>query len=49
VQRKLIEYAYYQGFSHSELSEHFKIPLGTVKTKIRSAMMFLRERLKHLN
>jgi RNA polymerase sigma-70 factor (ECF subfamily) len=49
VQRQLIEYAYYQGFSHSELSEHFKIPLGTVKTKIRSAMMFLRERLKHLN
>ena len=49
VQRKLIEFAYYQGFSHSELSEHFKIPLGTVKTKIRSAMMFLRERLKHLN
>jgi len=49
VQRKLIEYAYYQGFSHSELSGHFKIPLGTVKTKIRSAMMFLRERLKHLN
>ena len=49
VQRKLIEYAYYQGFSHSELSEHFKIPLGTVKTKIRSAMMFIRERLKHLN
>ncbi|MBN8570659.1 MAG: sigma-70 family RNA polymerase sigma factor [Ignavibacteria bacterium] len=49
VQRKLIEYAYYQGFSHSELSDHFKIPLGTVKTKIRSAMMFLRERLKHLN
>ena len=49
VQRKLIEYAYYQGFSHSELSEHFKIPLGTVKTKIRSAMIFLRERLKHLN
>ncbi|MBS1493025.1 MAG: sigma-70 family RNA polymerase sigma factor [Bacteroidetes bacterium] len=49
VQRQLIEYAYYQGFSHSELSAHFKIPLGTVKTKIRSAMMFLRERLKHLN
>ena len=49
VQRKLIEYAYYQGFSHSVVSEHFKIPLGTVKTKIRSAMMFLRERLKHLN
>ncbi len=49
VQRQLIEYAYYKGFSHSELSEHFKIPLGTVKTKVRAAMTFLRERLKHLN
>ncbi len=49
VQRQLIEYAYYQGFSHSELSEHFKIPLGTVKTKIRSAMIFLRNRLQYLN
>ncbi|MBS1513499.1 MAG: sigma-70 family RNA polymerase sigma factor [Bacteroidetes bacterium] len=49
TQKKLIEYAYYQGFSHSELSAHFNIPLGTVKTKIRSAMMILRERLKHLN
>lgn len=49
TQRKLIEYAYYKGYSHSELSEHFKMPLGTVKTKIRSAMLFLRERLKHLN
>jgi RNA polymerase sigma-70 factor (ECF subfamily) len=49
VQRKLIEYAYYKGYSHSELAEHFKIPLGTVKTKIRSAMMILRERLQHLN
>lgn len=49
VQRQLIEYAYYKGFSHSELSVHFKIPLGTVKTKIRAAMTFLRERLKHLN
>ena len=49
VQRKLIEYSYYKGYSHSELSEYFKIPLGTVKTKIRSAMTILRERLSHLN
>jgi len=49
VQKQLIEYSYYKGYSHSELSEHFKMPLGTVKTKIRSAIIFLRERLKHLN
>lgn len=48
VQRNLIEYAYYKGYTHTELAEHFKMPLGTVKTKIRSAMMIMRENLKHL-
>jgi RNA polymerase sigma-70 factor (ECF subfamily) len=44
-QRVLIEYAYFQGFTQSELAEHFQLPLGTVKTRIRSAMSALRERL----
>lgn len=47
-QRDLIEYAYFGGFSQSELAKHFNIPLGTVKTRMRSAMMALREKLKHL-
>lgn len=49
IQINLIEYAYYKGYSQSELSEHFCIPLGTVKSKIRAAIKFLRERLSHLN
>ncbi|HMS64074.1 MAG TPA: sigma-70 family RNA polymerase sigma factor [Ignavibacteria bacterium] len=47
-QRQLIEYAYFNGFTQSELSEHFKIPLGTVKTRMRSAMILLKDKLKHL-
>ncbi|MEP7146569.1 MAG: sigma-70 family RNA polymerase sigma factor, partial [bacterium] len=47
-QRDLIEFAYFRGYSQSELAEHFDIPLGTVKTRMRSAMMILREKLKNL-
>ncbi|MDZ4712241.1 MAG: sigma-70 family RNA polymerase sigma factor [bacterium] len=47
-QRDLIEFAYFKGYSQSELAEHFNIPLGTVKTRMRSAMMILRDKLKKL-
>ncbi len=47
-QRKLIEFAYYSGYSQSELAEKFNLPLGTVKTRIRSGMLVLRNQLKHL-
>jgi len=44
-QRVLIEEAYFQGFTHSELAERFHLPLGTVKTRIRTVMLALREQL----
>ena len=44
-QRVLIEFAYFQGYTQSELAAHFQLPLGTVKTRIRSAMSTLRNRL----
>jgi len=44
--KELIELAYYQGFTQSQISEKLKIPLGTVKTKLRNALIKLKDLLK---
>ncbi|HKB11445.1 MAG TPA: sigma-70 family RNA polymerase sigma factor [Vicinamibacterales bacterium] len=44
--RLLIEQAYFLGLTQSELSERHQLPLGTVKTRIRSGMMLLRQQLQ---
>jgi RNA polymerase sigma factor (sigma-70 family) len=41
-QRVLIDLSYFQGFTHEEISKALNIPLGTVKTRIRSALILLR-------
>jgi RNA polymerase sigma-70 factor (ECF subfamily) len=47
-QRVLIEQAYFLGLTQSELAARFKLPLGTVKTRIRTAMLALREQLSQV-
>jgi RNA polymerase sigma-70 factor, ECF subfamily len=37
-QQQVIELAFYQGMSHSQIAEHLRLPLGTVKTRLRLAM-----------
>ena len=44
--RVLVELAYFKGFTHEEISEMMSIPLGTVKTRIRNALLQLREYLQ---
>jgi len=44
--RILVELAYFKGFTHEEISEMQGIPLGTVKTRIRNALIQLRDYLK---
>lgn len=41
-QQKLIELAYYKGYTHSELARLLNMPLGTVKTRLRAAISQLR-------
>lgn len=43
--RILIDMSYFQGFTHEEISKILEIPLGTVKTRIRSALIQLRTML----
>ena len=41
--RELIELSYFQGFTQEEISEKLNLPLGTVKTRLRAALIQLRK------
>jgi RNA polymerase sigma-70 factor (ECF subfamily) len=45
-QRKTLEMAFFDGLTHSEIAEMTGDPLGTVKTRIRSALTTLRKAFK---
>jgi RNA polymerase sigma-70 factor (ECF subfamily) len=44
-QRQVIELAYFEGLSQTEMAEKMGQPLGTVKTWVRTALQTLREQL----
>ncbi len=44
-QRRCMEMAFFEGLTHSEIAAKTGEPLGTVKTRIRSALLQLRKRL----
>jgi RNA polymerase sigma-70 factor (ECF subfamily) len=44
-QRHVIELAYFEGLSQSEMAERMGQPLGTVKTWVRTALKHLRDDL----
>lgn len=43
--RQLVALAFFKGLSHEEISEQTALPLGTVKTQIRRALVTLRQAL----
>lgn len=44
--RELIELAYYKGYTQQEIAERLDIPIGTVKTRTRNALIELKSLLK---
>ena len=45
-EREAIEAAYFLGMTHVEVAARLKQPLGTVKTRIRTALMSVRKAVK---
>jgi len=42
-ERRLLECSYFEGYSHGDLAELVQMPLGTVKSKVRRALLKLRD------
>lgn len=46
AQKVVLALAFYQGQTHRQIADHLGEPLGTVKSRIRDAMLRLRDRLE---
>jgi RNA polymerase sigma-70 factor (ECF subfamily) len=46
AQRRAVEMAFFDGKTHAEIAESMREPLGTVKTRIRSALITIRRTLQ---
>lgn len=45
-QQLILNLLYFKGYTQAEVSEEYNIPLGTVKTRLRAALIHLRKVLK---
>ncbi len=43
VQKQILDLVYFQGYTHTEAAEELGMPIGTIKTRIRNAILTLRQ------
>ena len=44
-QRKALELAFFEGLTHTQIAAKTGLPLGTIKTRIRTGLLSLRKAL----
>jgi RNA polymerase sigma factor (sigma-70 family) len=47
-QRMVIELAYFQGWTHTEIADGCQLPLGTVKARMRLSLLHLKRSLEQM-
>lgn len=48
-EKEVIDFAYYKGYTHQEISDVMQIPMGTVKTRLSRAITKLRKHFIEIN
>jgi RNA polymerase sigma-70 factor (ECF subfamily) len=46
-QKTIIEFAYFRGYTYKELAEHLSVSTDTLKSRIRTTVSILRQKLRH--